>query len=67
MRGGWRCVRVGNGVQSAMMTGTTTMQVLCVHNWATQDKVSDNFNGKPPIATLQTTSSVEISIRLYWR
>ena len=51
MRGGWRCVRVGSGAQSAMMPGTTTTQVLCVHNWDTQDKVRDNFNGKLPIVT----------------
>ena len=51
MRGGWRCVRVGSGAQSVMMPGTTMMQVLCVHNWDTQDKVRDNFNGKLPIVT----------------
>lgn len=39
MRGALKYVEVGSGGQSVMTSGTIMMQVLCVPNWATQDKV----------------------------
>lgn len=39
MRGVLKCVEMGSGVQFVMTSGTTVMQVLSVHNWATKDKV----------------------------
>ena len=71
LRGGWRCVWMGGGVECAAQGGTTRMPLLCAGNWDTLPLVGGIALLYPHNKSVQTllivTSMFRVSTRnVFW-